>query len=340
MAGPVTVAGDHIAPEMEPNQSAAKTGCKDPIFAVLFYINVFAIIAVAATYGKDAFADTSTYDYTGFVYAAVVISCFSLVLAGISLLVVMKFPETMIKLSLIFVVILAGISMIMAFAFGSIVGGVMGALFFALSVWYAKSVWHRIPFAAVNMTTAIAAIRANFGVTLFAYLFPILGVFWVILWVIAFTGVMETTYSEDPDNSSANYGYLFLLFLSMFFTQQVLQNCVQVTISGVVGTWWVAPEDNGFCSGAVCNSFIRTMTTSFGSICFGSLLVAIIRALETLARQARENGDAGILACIAECILSCLAGLVECKIMTLCEIDLSLFLSALTDNPLHSFRFQ
>jgi hypothetical protein len=276
---------------------------------------VFAIIAVAATYGKDAFADGATYDYSGFVYAAVIISCLSLVLAGIALLIVMKFPETMIKVSLIFVVILAGISMIFAFYIGSLFGGIMAAVFFAISVWYAKSVWPRIPFAAVNMSTAIAAIRANFGVTLFAFLFPILGVFWTIIWVIAFTGVMEQQYSDDPDNSSAVYGYLFLLFLSMFFTEQVLENSVQVTVSGVVGTWWVAPEDNGFCSAAVCNSFIRTMTTSFGSICFGSLLVAIIRALKALAQQARQNGDGGIGACIAECILGCLASLVECKLI-------------------------
>jgi hypothetical protein len=53
------------------------------------------------------------------------------------------------------------------------------------------------------------------------------------------------------------------------------------------------------------------LTTSFGSICFGSLIVAIIQALKSLAQQARENGDAGILACIAEWILACLQSLVE-----------------------------
>lgn len=53
------------------------------------------------------------------------------------------------------------------------------------------------------------------------------------------------------------------------------------------------------------------MTTSFGSICFGSLLVAIIQALRALANQARAEGDAGILACIAECILACLASMLE-----------------------------
>jgi len=308
MSSPVIVAGDHISPQQQSQPSEARAGCKDPFFALLFYINIIAICIVAATYGKDAFSATSTFDYTGFIYAGVVVSFFSLLLAGIALLVVMKIPETMIKASLIFVVILAGVAMVMAFASGSLYGGIFSLIFFAFSIWYARAVWSRIPFAAVNMTTAIAAIRANFGITLFAYLFPILGVFWIIIWMIAFAGVNESTYGDD---GGANYGYLALLFLSFFFGEQVLENCVHVTISGLVGTWWVAPEDNGFCSGAVCNSFIRTMTTSFGSICFGSLLVAIIRTLEMLARQAREDGDAGILACIAECILSCLGDLME-----------------------------
>lgn len=66
------------------------------------------------------------------------------------------------------------------------------------------------------------------------------------------------------------------------------------------------------------NDFLLTLsvnssalTTSFGSICFGSLVVAIIQALRSLANEARNNGDAQCLACIAECILACLQGIVE-----------------------------
>jgi Plasma-membrane choline transporter len=54
----------------------------------------------------------------------------------------------------------------------------------------------------------------------------------------------------------------------------------------------------------------RTLTTSFGSICFGSLLVAIIQALRALANTARSHDDS-ILLCLAECILACIAGLIE-----------------------------
>ena len=57
--------------------------------------------------------------------------------------------------------------------------------------------------------------------------------------------------------------------------------------------------------------FSRALTTSFGSICFGSLLVALIQALRSLANEAQQNGDSGILGCIAECILACLQSIVE-----------------------------
>lgn len=95
------------------------------------------------------------------------------------------------------------------------------------------------------------------------------------------------------------------------FSHHHYQNSIHVTVAGTVGTWWYTPQQSGCCSSAVTNSLIRTLTTSFGSICFGSLLVAIIQTLRTLARQARENGDAGALACIAECILGCLESILE-----------------------------
>ncbi|KAL3931266.1 MAG: hypothetical protein SGBAC_011388 [Bacillariaceae sp.] len=139
MSSPAMVAGDHIAPQQQAGQSERKPRCKDPFFAVLLYLNVAAIIGIAATMGKDALTSVadggSIYDYSGFIYAGVVISLMSLVFAGIALLIVMKFPETMIKMSLIFVVILAGISALMAFVAGSVIGGVVGLLFFAFSVW-------------------------------------------------------------------------------------------------------------------------------------------------------------------------------------------------------------
>ena len=106
--------------------------------------------------------------------------------------------------------------------------------------------------------------------------------------------------------NSVNWGYLFLLFLSYFFTHQVIQNTTHVTVAGTVGSWWFAPEDaTACCSSGMIGSLIRALTTSFGSICFGSLLVAIVQATKALAQSARNNENQ-ILVCIAECLLNCL----------------------------------
>ena len=54
------------------------------------------------------------------------------------------------------------------------------------------------------------------------------------------------------------------------------------------------------------------MTTSFGSICFGSLIVAIIQALKQLVNAARGADDGyGILLCIIECLLGCIESIVS-----------------------------
>lgn len=217
-----------------------------------------------------------------------------------------------IKAGLIFSVIMSLLWAVYAFYFLSFIYGIFGLVFFAITLCYAKYVWQKIPFAAVNMLTAATAIKSNLGVMLFAVFFTLIEVGWLVLWTVALVGVYDKTIiCDDSGVCSPSYGILFLLFLSLFFTQQVLQSCVHVTVAGTVGTWWVAPAESGFCSRGVCNSFIRTVTTSFGSICFGSLLVAILQALKAIASTARQNDDCAILACVCECIIGCLASLLE-----------------------------
>jgi hypothetical protein len=55
---------------------------------------------------------------------------------------------------------------------------------------------------------------------------------------------------------------------------------------------------------------MRSLTTSFGSICLGSLVVALIQALREVVRSMRENDDS-IVACCAECLIGCIESLVE-----------------------------
>jgi hypothetical protein len=137
----------------------------------------------------------------------------------------MAIPETLIKVSLIFVVVMSGVWAVLSFLSGSIALGVLGIVFFAIGLCYARAVWPRIPFASVNLVTACTAIKSNWGVVLYGYFFAILAAGWSILWAFAFIGTYDKTYECDQfDNcSDPNYGYLFLLFVAYFFTHQVLQ---------------------------------------------------------------------------------------------------------------------
>ncbi|KAL7509169.1 hypothetical protein ACHAXN_006594 [Cyclotella atomus] len=296
-----------------------ETRCNDPIFAFLLYGNIAAIAAVVSIYGTDAFyssiEDSSTttdgYDYSGYIYATIVLGLFSIIFSGLTLPVMMCIPELLVKMSLFFMVGLSGAMMVMSWLYGNILGGILGTIFFAIFLCYAKAVWSRIPFASVNLLTACTAIKKNLFTVIVAYLFIALALAWSLLWAVALAGVSNKVIVESDvpfEQNQVSWGYLFLLFLSYFFTHQVIQNTLHCVVAGTVGTWWFSPADSG--CGAVLGSLCRSLTTSFGSICFGSLLVAIVQATRALANAARDNENQ-ILVCIATCILACLESILE-----------------------------
>jgi len=178
----------------------------------------------------------------------------------------------------------------------------MGLLSFAVGICYAYFVWNRIPFAATNLNTGITAIKANLGLMAVSTLFLVVAIIWSVCWSIAANGTMYVM----------GEGALFLFLVSFYWTHQVMQNTVHVTTAGVVGTWWFQPnEANSACSAALRDSFVRATTFSFGSICFGSLLVAIVQALRQLNHMTRDDENCDILNCIIDCILGCLESIIE-----------------------------
>jgi hypothetical protein len=95
-----------------------------------------------------------------------------------------------------------------------------------------------------------------------------------------------------------------LLLVSFYWTLQVISNVIHTTVAGTVGTWWFSPmEANSCCSSGLLDSWGRSMTYSFGSICLGSLIVAILEMIRTMVRSAANNRRAGIFRCVFECLL-------------------------------------
>jgi len=310
--GPITITKGESQP----------TRCRDPFFALLFYASVIAVAVLAGVYGNEALDATTDPDHaeqwTNYLYGVLVLGAVSLVLSGFGFFAMLCCPAFLIKLGLLFALGLSALWMVMAFVVGSIWVGIIGILFFALSLCYTCMVWGRIPFATANLVTAISAIKSNCGITVVAYGFTIVAVAFTFVWSLAFVGLFDHTYNcvtvtgtGQTVCTQTNYGLLFALLVPYFFAHQVFTASIHVTVAGTVGTWWYAPEETGFCASSITGSLCRTMTTSFGSICFGSLLVALLQALKSLAYTARGNDDCALFACCAECILSCLEAYLE-----------------------------
>ncbi|OUM61319.1 hypothetical protein PIROE2DRAFT_45310 [Piromyces sp. E2] len=195
-------------------------------------------------------------------------------------------------------------------------------IFFALLYGLCFFLWRsRIPFAKV-MLSNVTTITRKYPATIFiGFLGCIVGAIWY--GAIGITLVASVTYFNEKIGGACYVIYVFLLF-SFYFSSQVINNTVHVIISGVFATYYfrgVVESSTGQVSVDVKHptwqSFKRALTTSFGSICYGSLIIAIIDTLRALARSAQEDASENgnclvcLLACCVECILSCIGEMLE-----------------------------
>ena len=82
---------------------------------------------------------------------------------------------------------------------------------------------------------------------------------------------------------------------------------MRTTVAGVVGRWYF--DEDTSSAGTVVKAFSRASLTSLGSICFGSLIVAVLstsksffRFLYALNRGVRPNN---IAQCFIKCFVAC-----------------------------------
>jgi len=131
---------------------------------------------------------------------------------------------------------------------------------------------------------------------------------WVMVAYLADIGIIHslTSSSEDESDSDNTSGMVavvgFVLLVALYWGANVIKNIGHVTTAGVVASWWYEPSRSNIVSSALC----RSCTTSLGSIAFGSLIVAVIQALEAMVKKSRQGGESNIFSCIAACILACL----------------------------------
>ncbi|KAJ3144567.1 putative choline transporter, neither null mutation nor overexpression affects choline transport [Geranomyces variabilis] len=200
-----------------------------------------------------------------------------------------------------------------------LVSGAMIPAFFALAyaaihVFMYFMYRSRMEFSRVmleNVINIVDQYRATFVASLLG---AVVQTFWVLTWLVS--AIAGARLVQATDNDAAKYAVITYITFSLYWTSQIIKNVVHVTVSGVFATYYFTAIQTADGSVVVpvrnptIKSAKRALTTSFGSIAFGSLIVALIQTLRavlnTVRRNAQDDNNSALAlaATCADCILS------------------------------------
>jgi hypothetical protein len=304
----------------------AERGARDIIWAVVFIVHLIGMI-VLAVYGigllvadnennntmqsENPLAQTNLGTKHLAQLGAVVAICAvtGFLLAMLWLWLMRTWPKQLIIATMVIQGALWILLSVYMFVVGAIVGGVIGLIgaLITFCFWFFNR--HRIPFAAAILATVATVTRRYPGTVGAAVVAIIVQMIWSTLW--AFTSLSSAYYVTS---SAAGYAlYVFFLF-SYYWTSEIVRNSGHTTISGTFATWYF--QVTNMPSNPTLKSAKRALTTSFGSICLGSLhrRPHPDGARHPALAGARGRGDNIALvrssSCLIDCLLGCIEGLV------------------------------
>lgn len=196
------------------------------------------------------------------------------------------------------------------FVKGQIMLGVIMSIFSVLGVLFYLLFRRRIPFSAVLLRTVIDGLRAYPAMLNVTAGSVIVTLVYASFWAAA-AGSLAWIYQGNTDESTNTLAIVLFIYsaFSLFWTSQVITNTVQTTIAGVYATFYFFYGTGQAIVAPTAGALRRALTYSFGSICFGSLIVATLQTIRFCIRLFSD--DNSLAGCIADCILGFIEGLVE-----------------------------
>jgi len=296
--------------------------CRDAVWILPFVLVAVFIAVVAAYYSSEVQNQYSRLEQkngmpavAGIVSAGAVGGAASLVAALLYACLAKFAPACVVWTSLLVSPVLLMIGGVALLATSSIIMGVIVFLLGLLSLSFVFCCYRPfIPFMIKLVQTVASVMKSNPMMVFVSFIGSIFGLAWSLACGLAFVGAY-LKYQKDVAglNQGEQYLIYFVAVLIFIWGAQVAYNVCHVTYCGVFGRWYFQAET----SSAVRKSLGVAMTTSFGSICFGSLLVAAVRALEAVLRQARADAQQDGNACccvillVLECVVSCIGDILE-----------------------------
>lgn len=132
--------------------------------------------------------------------------------------------------------------------------------------------------------------------------------------------IFALIFPTDPHDVNSAGPIIFLVLFIVFFNfwaGLVLYNLVHVTVCGVVAHDYNTPLGVVFSEersrGVTKASLRRALTTSFGTVCFGSLIIAFFKILKILfnSNGNRRDGIGSLPFLLMDCLFSCIKEFLE-----------------------------
>ncbi|CAJ1012707.1 putative Plasma-membrane choline transporter [Leishmania naiffi] len=285
------------------------------VFAIFVLFSIVWSIVQLATYrfdpdasGRSPFSSASGPRLMWIVIACLLSAGASVISSSALLIVAQRIPVQMIYVANIITILMFLASAVAAFLRLNVIVGLLMVICTIFQAVWLFLVRDRIPFAAALLRTSAKLISTYKSTFVLNLVLCVVTLGYVVLWGYGVAAPIDRFYK-----GTANGGYGFViavLVFSLMWVSQVMPNVMHVTSSGLVATWYFAGSNN-MPRNPTLASFKRAITTSFGSICFGSLVVAIIQFIRWLVESSGSDYENGFLRCLLECMLRCLQSIVE-----------------------------
>ncbi|CAG8040542.1 unnamed protein product [Penicillium nalgiovense] len=203
-------------------------------------------------------------------------------------------------------------------------GGIVFLLFGVFAIICFISWIPRIPFTAFMLQTAMDVARGYGHI----FLVSAIGGIVTVAFAAWFSVTMVSIYvAYEPDSSGTNpscanggcsrakvIGLVVYVTFAMYWVSEWIKNTVHTTVAGVYGSWYFFSKSaGGMPKGSTRGAFRRATTYSFGSISFGSLIIAVINMLRQACSiaQRHEAAEGNMISSICLWVLGCFISLLD-----------------------------
>ncbi|KAJ5068064.1 protein pns1 [Anaeramoeba ignava] len=278
-----------------------KSNCKDiwAIFLFVFHLTILFAVSARSNSKKMNENDSNSKYYkqaSKSFWILIIISVLIGIIGSFFWIQMMKkYARKLIYFTYILSIVFLAIMAIVMFSLGSFLSGILFTISFIFALILFNTWARRISFSSVLLSSVSEVTQKYPAMIVIAFVFGIgVHIIWIISWVYVGTKIYKI------DNNFWN----FFVLLAYYWTTNVIKNIVHTTSCGTFASYYFAngnmPDD------PTLKSFKRAITFSFGSICFGSLVIAILKTVKQMVQYGMRSENEYI-----KTFFACIFGFVE-----------------------------